>query len=230
MFGSGRVVRRTHSQLLHPYYLREGTCDERVERDVLRSAPLYLKHDFGVKPQWIIDAGANIGLRSIWFASLFPEARIVAIEPATNNFELLQKNTEKYNNITCIKAGLWKSDAFLGITNPGDDPWGFIVEERTSNESGNAIRAVSMPSLLEQFSIGQVDVLKIDIEGSEKEVFDHSVAWIDKVNIFFIELHDRVKPGCSRAFFNAINHFDYDLSLESTGDNLLVRRTNPPSF
>jgi hypothetical protein len=63
LFGIGRVVKRRELGIRYPYYLREGTSDEHVEQDVFRMVPIYTKDDFG-SPHWIIDAGANIGLRT----------------------------------------------------------------------------------------------------------------------------------------------------------------------
>src|SRR5947207_8900476 len=42
----------------------------------------------------IIDAGANIGLASLWFAELFPLAKIFAVEPDMRNLEILERNIE----------------------------------------------------------------------------------------------------------------------------------------
>ena len=59
------------------------------------------EYDFAVdRPSVIIDAGANIGLASIWFASKFPEARILAIEPEKSNYELLVRNVEPLHHVT----------------------------------------------------------------------------------------------------------------------------------
>jgi hypothetical protein len=55
-----------------------------------------------------------------------------------------------------------------------------------------------------------IDILKIDIEGAEKEVFADSTAWLGRVRAIIIELHDRLKPGCSRSFYNGSNGFDHE--------------------
>jgi FkbM family methyltransferase len=240
IFGTGRIVKRKQSILQYPYYLREGTSDERVEQDVFRMYQIYTKEDFGT-PHWIIDAGANIGLRTVWFANLFPEANIIAIEPEKTNFDLLQQNTAFYPNVHCIQAGLWKNNAYLKIRNPNDEPWAFIIDELTKDEAhtyihtyipsspqapqdAEVIRGITVEYLMKEYAIDKIDVLKIDIEGSEKEVFDNSAQWINSVNVFFIELHDRMKNGCARSFFNAIGHFDYKFLPEIAGDNILIKR------
>ncbi|MDR2169126.1 MAG: FkbM family methyltransferase [Planctomycetaceae bacterium] len=237
LFGSGRIVKRKQSILQFPYYLREGTSDERVEQDVFRIKQIHQKEDFGT-PHWIIDAGANIGLRTIWFANMFPETNIIAIEPEKTNFDLLRQNTAFYSNVRCVQAGLWKNNAYLKIRNPNDEPWAFIIDEVTKDEehtdserdlsshqspqNDEVIRGITVEYLMKEYAIDNIDVLKIDIEGSEKEVFDNSAQWINSVNLFFIELHDRMKNGCAKSFFNAIGHLDYKFLPEYRGDNIIV--------
>jgi FkbM family methyltransferase len=230
LFGTGNIVKRKQSILQHPYYLREGTSDERVEQDVFRITPIHTKENFG-SPRWIIDAGANIGLRTIWFANIFPEANIIAIEPEKTSFDLLQRNTAFYPNVRCIQAGLWKNDAYLKIRNPNDEPWAFIIDELTDNEIRNDnIHGITIEHLMKEYAINNIDILKIDIEGSEKEVFENSAQWINSVNVFFIELHDRMKNGCAKSFFNAVGHLDYIFLPEINGDNIIVKRLNVDKY
>lgn len=223
--GGGRIIERTQSILPHPYYIRPGTSDPKVERDIFsRENTLYGPDDFPPSPRWIIDAGANTGLRSIWFAARFPEATIVAVEPEHGNFEMLRRNTRPYPNIRCIEAGLWKSDSFLRIADSLVNTWAFQIEEIPKGEELTTdLRGVTVESLMRDFGMKTVDILKIDIEGSEKEVFEHSEAWIDSVDVFLVEFHDRFKERCTRSFLDAMQRFDYSFD-EKTDGNVLVRR------
>lgn len=225
--GVGRVIRRCAPGLPFPYYLREGTTDEFVEADIFGEHAQAIDCDF--TPKTIIDAGANIGLRTIQLAARFPEAVILAVEPETDNFSLLLKNTAPYQNVRCLQGGVWRRDAYLRITNPEGAPWGFVVEEVGSPETGGEreirpgeLRAYSTESLMKQFGWETIDLYKIDIEGSEKELFENPDAvWLDRVKLFVLELHDRKKPGCAKAFFRALADRDY--TLEIRADNLVVR-------
>ena len=58
-----------------------------------------------------------------------------------------------------------------------------------------------------------VDILKIDIEGAEKEVFADPSLWIDKTKSIIIELHERMKPGCNRSFYRGSEGFDDEWSI-----------------
>jgi len=67
-----------------------------------------------------------------------------------------------------------------------------------------------MDNIIQEFDINMIDLLKVDIEGSEKEVFQHHKTWIGSVDTIAIELHDRIKEGCSAAFNIATRSFTFD--------------------
>jgi hypothetical protein len=69
--------------------------------------------DLPVHPEYIIDAGANIGLASVFFANKYPEAKIIAIEPDKGNFEILLNNIQGYPQITGLNTALWHYPAWL---------------------------------------------------------------------------------------------------------------------
>ena len=69
------------------------------------------------------------------------------------------------------------------------------------------IEGISINKLMANFKINQIDILKIDIEGSEKEVFSQSTEWLEKVGLIFIEFHDRKKSGCRESFSKAIKNY-----------------------
>ncbi|MDR3001824.1 MAG: FkbM family methyltransferase [Fibromonadaceae bacterium] len=191
-----------------PMYVRNGTTDVLIYKSIMESA----EYDFLVKnePKVIIDAGANIGLASVLFANKYPFAKIIAIEPEESNFEMLKKNTAPYSNIHIIKAALWNSICELDLFG-GYDHWGFRLgmdrkESRMSKQ--HLTKTITIEKIIEDFNVDKIDILKIDIEGSEKEVFDSSFAWIDKVNSIIVELHETIKKGCNKAFCKISKKYD----------------------
>lgn len=171
----------------------------------------------------IIDAGANIGLASVYFANKFKKSTIYSIEPEESNFELLKKNTEKYTNITPIQAGIWSHKTQLSIKDSADGEWAFEVYETPNNE--NAIKAIAFDNIMDKYNFEIIDILKVDIEGSEKEVFSKNYEkWLPKTKILIVETHDRMKKGTSKAVFNAIT--DYDFGCEILGENFLFNNLN----
>lgn len=204
----------------HPFKLRAGTSDINAFNQVF----VYQEYNFPVdfEPKFIIDGGSNVGLAAIYFANKFPNATIVSIEPESGNFKLLTENTKPYPNVKPIQSGIWSSSTFLRIRDLGLGNWGFVVEE-TDKEDKDTFRAVSIPDIMKQFAKTEADIVKLDIEGAEKEVFTKNYReWMPNTRILVVELHDRMKKGCSRAFFSAL--LEYDFSVEQMGENLVCTR------
>lgn len=178
------------------------------------------------EPSVIVDAGANIGLASAWFAARFPRARIVAIEPDPENFSLLAENVKAFPNVMPIRAALWTQPGFVSLVDPGGGGWALRVQgeldEAVVANSPTHVPCVDMVSLMRMYNYDHVDILKVDIEGSEKEVFENSGLWIDHISAIVIELHDRFKPGAKEAFATAVAEFD---EWESKGEDTFVTRS-----
>lgn len=179
----------------HPLFLRLRTSDAGVYQDI------FLKKEYAYEtsflPRTIVDVGANCGMTSVFYANRYPAATVVAVEPETSNYLALLENTRAYPNIIPIHAALWSEDGQVEIF-PGWPrlskwgKWGFRVRE------GNGCRALTLTSLMREVGIQTVDILKIDVEGAERDIFS-TCDWMDAVKLLAIELHDRDWPGCSDA-------------------------------
>ncbi len=192
-------------------FLRKDTSDRNVFREIF----LFRLYAFPIKdiPKVIIDGGANIGLSSVYFANRFKESLVYAIEPEGSNLEALQKNVAGYPNVKIVSAALWPTDTRLKIKNTNESKWAISVEETTSREA-DTLEGISISTLLEKFSIDQIDLLKLDIEGSERELFSRGAdTWLPKTKSIVIELHDWMKPGCSTSFFSAIAKYPVAVTL-----------------
>jgi FkbM family methyltransferase len=205
----------------HPLLLRRSTSDIKAFNQVFLNGEYRFHINFS--PKFIIDCGANIGLASLYFKAAYPDAFIVAIEPESSNYEMLLKNTKSYTGIECIKAGIWNKNALLKVESLQDnDHWGFVCREVTE-ETENTIRATSIPEIMQRYNKTEIDILKIDIEGSELELFSSGYeAWLPFTKVIVIELHDTIRKGCSKSFFNAFAQ--YDFSIQIVGENILAIR------
>ena len=156
----------------------------------------------------IIDAGANIGASTVWFATKFPDCQIFAIEPDRENFAVLEKNAESYSNITLFNAGLWDRSTNLSILSEGDDSWGRRVEEKLDSKA--IVPSVTVPELLRKHEKTRAIIVKIDIEGAEISLFRSNTDWVDDVPLLIFEPHDNfwhwlgTWQGTGHAFFSAL--------------------------
>ncbi|MEZ4985670.1 MAG: FkbM family methyltransferase [Saprospiraceae bacterium] len=163
--------------------------------------------------RYILDAGANAGFTSLMMAHQYPEASIVALEPESGNFALLCQNTAGLTNIHPIQAGLWSHTAHLLIIDNGVGHYGFMTEE-VPLETPNAMPAMGVKELMAQYNWPYIDLLKMDIEGSEREVFSGDYhTWLPKVRCLLVEPHDRKRKGSSQALLKAINQYHFSLHI-----------------
>jgi FkbM family methyltransferase len=148
-----------------PIVLRLRTSDARVCKEVL------LDHEYSTavnfSPRIIVDAGANCGLTSIFNANQFPDARIWAIEPEPSNYAALLANVRNYANIAAIQAALWGDNGEAKVF----APWPKLRRESGfAVKSGRGCRAVTVPALMREIGVDSIDILKVDIEGAERNV------------------------------------------------------------
>lgn len=182
-------------------------------------------HEYRYSPprdvKTIVDAGANIGCASIYFAENFEGARIIAIEASPDNFEVLQRNTSPFPKIECLNAALWDQNARLMICGRGQGAWALYVAEIENDTCEGEIEAITLPEVRARYGLNEIDILKIDIEGGERNVFMAGSNLLEGVNVLIVETHDRWVPGCTRAVYEATRTFDYEWT---NGENIFFCR------
>jgi FkbM family methyltransferase len=197
-----------------PVHVRLRTTDVSTLSEMLNIAEYDL--DLPLPPRVIVDAGANIGLTSVFYANKYPNARVIAIEPERSNYQLLEKNAADYANITCVRAALWRSDTTVTIADPGSGNWGFQMVEKAGKARSSEVEGITVDSLMVRLGIDYIDFFRVDIEGAEQEVFGNASPWIDRVGVIAIELHDRLKTGCSRSVYLATKDFQWEIQKGET--------------
>ena len=208
----------THPSAAHPFRVRIPGSDALVYKQV------FVDREYEIEthepPGVIIDAGANIGLTSILYATRFPDARIIAIEPARDNFALMEQNLGAYPNVTPVLGALAGEPGRAEIEDPGQDAWSYRTMV-SRDGSGAGVEAMTVGQILERFGIDRVDLIKIDIEGAELEVMRTAGSWIGLVDAMVIELHERFRPGCTRAFYDATGGFAHE---HHAGEHIWIAR------
>jgi FkbM family methyltransferase len=206
--------------MTYPVHMRTGTSDRSAFNEVMVKG--WYDHPYPGTPRFIIDAGANVGYASMRFAELYPRADIVAIEPDGSNVEVLRRNIAPYPRVRSLQCGLWPRTTQLVIENPEAKSWAFRVREARPGEAGFA--AVGIGALLDQQGAATLDILKLDVEGAELELFNDTGChdWLARTNMIFVELHDRIKPGCTEAMENAIARHGFE--RQALGSNLILTR------
>lgn len=170
------------SNLREPIYLRPGSEDVRtVINNVIREE--WGKLPRSVQPAVVVDAGAYIGDTAAYFATRFPTARVLALEPHPVSGEMARRNLSLYGDqVTFAGLALWSKN---GVVEFGG------VETRAGVGLGNlSVRAVSVDGLLTEFGLESIDLLKMDVEGAEVEIFKSpNLAWLNAVERILLEVH-----------------------------------------
>ena len=201
-----------------PFFIRPGTTDATIFYHV------FLLHDYPPitlqnrqKKITIIDAGANIGAATFFFKIYNPEATIIAIEPDEGNCQIFELNTKSFSNVFLLKAALFNEDhKTVKIENPEAGSMGFRVKP---TDEQSAIKTVSINHIVDKYKIKNLDVVKIDIEGGEKAVFEKNTEWLDISNRVMVELHDHYVFGCSSSIINAFSN--RNIILSKNGENFI---------
>ena len=160
--------------------------------------------------KFILDLGANVGYASAFLASRYPDARILAVEPDPRNFELCCRNLKPYGDrIRVLKGAVWSQCSKLALSHELGD--GMATQVMAAERESEAdVVAWDIPTLLDLARVETADLVKIDIEGSEAELFAVDAArWLPRVHNICIELHDQ---HCRDVFFDALTSFDYELA------------------
>ncbi len=142
----------------------------------------------------IIDAGANIGMSSLFFKSIFPNARILTIEPEPSNFQQLKKNTEinNFSGIFHLQSALWYREANLAIVESEDKKeWAFSVQE---TQEAHGVKGYDISYYLNHLGTNKATLIKIDIEGAERYLFENRERCsllLSQCEYLAIEIHDQ---------------------------------------
>lgn len=157
------------------------------------------------EPSLIIDCGANVGYSSAYFLSRFPKAHLIAVEPDPKNFAMLLDNIRPFGGrATAICSGIWSREVGLVFSQEpfGDGrEWARTVRVARDDEKPDMM-AKDIGTLLKESGFERISILKVDIEGSEAEVFGSNYEpWIGRVDHMVIELHG---GKCEEIFGEAI--------------------------
>lgn len=195
-----------------PVHLRANSSDGSAFRMI------YIDHEYGALDglddvKLIVDCGANAGFASTYFLNRYPQAHVIAVEPDDRNVEMLRRNLQPYGNRTTIYAtGVWSHTTGLVVSKGqhGDQKeWSTQVRECRADEIAD-IQAMDLQTILQQSGFDVIDLLKVDIERSEAEVFSQNYeTWLNQTRNIVIELHD---DDCERVFFQALSPYTYALS------------------
>ncbi len=211
--------------------MRLGSSDPWVAEQVFVSkeyAPLNKLRDVHT----IIDCGANVGYTSAYFLDHHRKAKVLAIEAEAANLALCQRNLQAYGNrAEVLHAAVWDRAGTLELFCPVETrkqmEWAWRVRTAPSSTAGESspvhqerersvtqeivsgsVSSVTIGDLITRIG-GAVDILKVDIEGAEEQVFAGDTSWLDRVRALAIEIH---WGECETIVWKAMEGRDFETS------------------
>ena len=147
----------------------------------------------GIQEPYILDVGGNVGYSAVYFKYHFPSARIICVEPDQSNQKQISKNIKVngFKDITLVAGALWRKRTKMEIKNDyreGTSASFYVIESDKGDIDGYGIN-----DILSIQNWNHIDLLKVDIEGAEKYLFEdeHSAATILSITrVIAIEIHD----------------------------------------
>lgn len=141
-----------------------------------------------IKPL-IIDCGGHIGLAAKYFDIVYPNSKIISIEPDHDNFKLAKKNCEDSHNIEFLNNAIGSDRDKCSIYDPNLGSNAL----RVNRDQKGYINIISINDILKDTKETPF-IIKIDIEGFENDLFLKNTEWIDLFPVIIIELHDWMLP------------------------------------
>jgi len=147
----------------------------------------------------IVDAGANVGIFAIQMARQNRRCRVVALEPFSENFQYLEANVARAcpETVTCCQvalgAGLGKGHMELVGSRSLDHR---LRLDSSATDDVPVIPLSGLFDLIRADARSEIDFLKVDIEGSERDVFAAaSPGLVGRFKRIAMEYHDQIVPG-----------------------------------
>src|SRR5712692_2334995 len=172
----------------------------------------------------IVDCGANIGCTSVYFLNRYPKARVVAVEADARNIEVCRLNLRPYGDrALTLHGAIWPRSEPLTVERRDNQEWGFFVRRCRDGEP-KEIEVVSLAEILEQSQRKQIDILKIDIEGGESELFANVEScwpWLSRTRTIVIEVHGE---RCLDIFLRTVE--SHQFRVDKVGENVMLARNH----
>jgi FkbM family methyltransferase len=189
----GGQARLAHSQALNAYQLKFMGQKQTM---YLRRQDLPMLHEIFRHEQYaapnlqlptdaiVVDAGAHIGLFSLYLSLKYKIMHLICLEPSAKNYVVLETNMRYLPKAKLLKTAL--SDT-VGLALFDETNLGY---NHHLGQIGTQVSTTNIAALLQTFPNKRINLLKIDIEGGEERVFEaKDLTWLSSVDALLIELH-----------------------------------------
>ena len=178
------------------------------ELEVLRN--IFVEEEYrlmeDVPVETVVDLGSHVGVSVLWFHGMYPNAEIVAVEPHPGTFRRLQRNVGHLDRVRLVNAAVADSNGRRTLFS-SDESWAASLRRQPELTNAEEVTCRRLDDLLEELGIRSVDVLKLDIEGSEGEVLS-CFAGLGRVGTLICEYHRELNGIDAFEFIRTLHDFD----------------------
>jgi FkbM family methyltransferase len=168
----------------------------------------------------ILDLGAHVGLTSRFFRARYPQARIVAVEPDPAAARLAQRNL-RGSGVELINLAVAPTAGTVTLYRPVGQSWASSTV--TGRGEPIEVPAIQLDSLIEE--LGEVSILKLDIEGAEHAILAASQR-LDAIDCIVGEVHP-VSGASTERFFATLAGFEILTDEMTGGKGTFIARRRP---
>ncbi len=194
------------------FNFRENTKDLYCIHEVIKEDCYRLKSWQLAEPKVIVDVGCHIGCFSFLACGLFPNCKVLSFEMIKENFLIAQDNLKSFKNNKCLNAAIKGKNPIIGCRYNKNNTGGhkavfkggdsYIVEARMKGSyqlEDEDIKMLDFKQIFEDYNLKEIDLLKLDCEGSEHEILPHlfETGLIKKIKNIALEMHGRKEKECS---------------------------------
>jgi FkbM family methyltransferase len=222
--------KRLSLRMKHPFegvvFLRENTFDfitfeEVVFDQVYKAIPAHLP-----KCERVVDLGANIGLSCLYLAARYPTCKIVAVEPVPQNYTILTKNVAcliEAQRCLPMQAAVWGTDKPLVLEQPAiPERYNAYTVRQSAPTAKSAlnVEGITIQRIMERAGFRELDILKVDVEGAETELFKGDLDWLNHTRAIAIEFHGNARAVSN--FDRIIHQYGFVVQAEDVHTVLAV--------
>lgn len=171
-------------------------------------------------PQWIVDAGANLGLATLYFSSLYPSAQFICYEPSSDTFRYLRRNLEAnaipHQAFQKAVADYEGFSSFLTSRSSMERQLDSVVSAPAAQgDESEVVEVVTLQSEFNKLGIRTVALVKFDVEGAEAALLRGLGDALSHVQAFAGEVHS---PALAVETSEMLRAYDFDVTV--SGDHL----------
>jgi FkbM family methyltransferase len=167
----------------------------------------------------IADLGSHIGASVAWFRTYFPGARIVGFEPNPRSYRKLANMAAGWPGVDVHPVAIAGTAGRRPLSIPGEQINATIAAE-IDGDAHLEVDCVTLAEACDRAGVESIDLLKLDIEGSELEVL-RGYPGLERVRVTIGEFHPGV-AGDRADLEAALAGFETHWTEQPKGDPLFV--------